>query len=316
MVMLAGKIHEARLHDGRYAKHLALGDSYCLSPKIDGVRCKISPAKYYAKTDSRETVISRNGKPIANKHIRDILSHLPIGFDGEIASSDPTNAEAYKDAIHAAMTIEGEPDDWCFHIFNFETNVADRFEERMQLARRSLAIMPESVLKHCKIVQQYRYGAEPEEVEAMLQQANNFLADGYEGAMLSTTNAPYIDKRCSHTKPWLLKLKPFQDAEAKIVGFIQGMYGDKLKTVPEELWNTAKEECGALILQDCEGKYKNFRCGSGLTAELKKGIWANQSEYLGKYVTFKFLGCGTDERPRHPVFLRFRPEEDMPNADV
>lgn len=313
MPILAANFDENRLTDGSYAKSLGPDDYFMLSPKLDGVRCTIGYTQIWSdKTGSYERIWSRNGKPIPNKFIRQVLETLPGGLDGEIGPVAIRDKDAYKQAIHAAMTIEGKPEDWCFFIFNMvpdpdseDFGLANRLERAKAAVSKWRTEHPD-LAKYARFVEHTRY--EAHEHETILQGAKAFSDAGYEGAMLSCSNAPYLNKRVSPTKPWLLKLKPFLDAEATIIGMLPGRYGTNLKTVPEHLWGTAKEEVGALLLRDCKGAFKVFKCGSGLNAKQKKEFWANRQQIIADntIVTFKYLEVGTDERPRHPIFLRVR----------
>lgn len=308
--MLAANADIARLKDGRYRKYLHEDAQFLLSPKLDGVCCEIREAKYYDKTKSVERVISRNGKPIPNLFIRSVLEQLPVGCIGEIAPVDPTQKHAYQASVSAAMTIEGTPDNWKFWIFNFVDSGI--YSDRMQRVKALINSLPISVSQFVEFVPQYAYVRTC--TEDILLGMQEMVKQGYEGAMLTNTHSLYINRRTSFTKPDLLKLKPFKDAEAEIVGFIQGKYGTNLKTVPEELWGKGKEEIGALLLRSPDGLFRDFKCGTGFSAEQKRDFWQNQDAYLGQTVTYKYLSSGTDMRPRHPVFVRIRPEGDLPCA--
>jgi DNA ligase-1 len=44
----------------------------------------------------------------------------------------------------------------------------------------------------------------------------------------------------------------------------------------------------------------------------RKLLW--EKPPIGRVVKYKHFPYGADEKPRHPVFLGFRPEEDMLSA--
>jgi len=51
--------------------------------------------------------------------------------------------------------------------------------------------------------------------------------------------------------------------------------------------------------------------GDGLTLELRQEVWDNQEKYMGELIKYKFQKHGTKDKPRSPVWLGFRPTEDM-----
>ena len=132
----------------------------------------------------------------------------------------------------------------------------------------------------------------------MLRVIHNDLDNGY-----------HEDKR----DPNLIKVKPFQQSEAIIIGFEEEKYGKNLKTVPEHLWGTTKGRAGKLKvhgLANTPFSDKEWSIGSGLTHEQRQDIYDNFEEnWNNKIITFKYLESGTKNKPRHPVFLGFR--EDL-----
>jgi hypothetical protein len=50
---------------------------------------------------------------------------------------------------------------------------------------------------------------------------------------------------------------------------------------------------------------------SSITHEDRKAMWAKRDELKGKLLTYKFFPCGSDVRPRHPVFKWFRDRRDV-----
>ena len=83
------------------------------------------------------------------------------------------------------------------------------------------------------------------------------------------------------------KVKPSYDAEAVVIGYTEGT-GNRAGMT------------GALIVR--EG-VNEFKIGSGLTH--KDCI---NPPAIGSNITFKFSGRTSRNLPRHPVFLRVRPD--------
>jgi len=115
------------------------------------------------------------------------------------------------------------------------------------------------------------------------------VAAGGEGLVLQHRNARYTVGR-SET---LLKYKPHDDAEARVVAHTagQGKYAGQL---------------GALIVRRPDGL--EFRIGSGFS-----DIERAHPPPVGSYVTYRFDGLTANGTPRFARFLRIR--RDMPPPD-
>jgi len=112
------------------------------------------------------------------------------------------------------------------------------------------------------------------------------VAAGGEGLMLHHRAARYSPGRSRH----LLKLKPYDDAEARVVGYApgKGKYAGML---------------GALIVERPDGL--QFRLGSGFTDAQRA-----DPPPIGSWVTYRYNGLTANGLPRFPRFLRVR--HDLP----
>jgi len=73
--------------------------------------------------------------------------------------------------------------------------------------------------------------------------------------------------------------------------------------------NTVTKQC-----PDCKGSKRmtfNIGTGVGLTEFLRKKIYDNQSDYLGRLIVYKCKQHGMKIKPRHPVMVGFRSEIDL-----
>jgi DNA ligase-1 len=86
----------------------------------------------------------------------------------------------------------------------------------------------------------------------------------------------------------LLKLKPYEDAEARVVGHVPGE-GKYLGML------------GALVVEDTEGR--QFRIGTGFTDAKRR-----DPPPLGSLVTYQFRGRTAKGLPRFASYLRVRDE--------
>ena len=123
------------------------------------------------------------------------------------------------------------------------------------------------------------------------------VAAGEEGIMINIYDAPYEFKRTSN----LLKVKKFNSADLKVIGFEQGTgkYVGKL---------------GAFI---CEYKGGQVKVGSGLTDEQRTEIYKDPFKYIGTIIEIAYFEETKDStgKPslRFPTFKDFRPDKTEPN---
>jgi DNA ligase 1 len=110
------------------------------------------------------------------------------------------------------------------------------------------------------------------------------VAAGGEGLMLHRDGAPYRPGR----SPDLLKLKPYEDAEARVVALIPGQ-------------GRFRGLMGALEVEDGEGR--RFRIGTGFTLAVRR-----DPPPPGTLVTYQYRGRTEAGLPRFASFLRAVPE--------
>jgi DNA ligase 1 len=100
--------------------------------------------------------------------------------------------------------------------------------------------------------------------------------------MLHRADAPYITGR----NDALLKLKPLDDAEATVIGYVpgKGKYEGKM---------------GALQVETADGK--RFQIGTGFTDAVRANPPA-----IGRVVTYTYRGFTKNGLPRFASYLRVR----------
>ena len=260
------------------------------TPKLDGIRCIIQNGK----------ALSRTFKPIPNLYIQGLLSQLEDGFDGEILA----NSKNFQDSQSACMTITGKPK-FTYYIFDFLPEEMDKnktYLNRLHATRGT--ILPE----YCKVLHPKIIN----NLEELQEESNLYLSQGYEGIMIRSLDGPYKFGRSTVNEGYLLKLKPFRDAEAVIIGFEEEMENcneqekdnfGRSKRSSKQANLKGKNTLGALIVI---GDDKQFKVGTGFTQELRKEIWDNRNKYLNQTITYKYQLIGIVCLPRFPVFLRFR----------
>jgi len=260
------------------------------TPKFDGIRCLIR----------KKTPVSRTLKPIPNKHVRAVLSACPNGLDGELIVQNN-----YNKTQSSVMREEGEPN-FEYHVFDVVMDAP--YSERMKvLAEMELPPICKKVL--------------PIEIRtrtSLLAYETRCLQDGYEGVMLRDPEGPYKCGRSTEKEGFLLKLKRFTDAEAKIIDYEELMHNENPLTYDTRGY-AKRASCqenlvpagtlGCFIVEDDAGR--QFKVATGMTAEQRQEYWDNIEDYIGQFVKYKFQEHGTKDLPRFPVFLGFRSVEDM-----
>jgi hypothetical protein len=47
-----------------------------------------------------------------------------------------------------------------------------------------------------------------------------------------------------------------------------------------------------------------------MTDEEKEKVWKEKDSYIGKTIEYKAMLVGSKDLPRHPVYIRMRPDKD------
>jgi DNA ligase-1 len=149
------------------------------------------------------------------------------------------------------------------------------------------------------------------------------LAMGFEGVMLRSVDGPYKQGRATLGQGWLLKVKRYQEAEALILDTYAEMENTN-EEFTNELGRTARSSAKAgKVAKDQLGGFHVVGQGafyngidfdvpnSSITHEERKELWKKRDDLKGKLLVYKFFPCGSDVRPRHPVFKWFRDRRDV-----
>ncbi|MBU1222957.1 MAG: DNA ligase [Gammaproteobacteria bacterium] len=235
---------------------------YWVSEKFDGVR---------AQWDGRSLRFRGGGRVpapawfTANFPVVPLDGELWIGRDrfdalsGTVRKAEPVDAE-WRQVRYLIFELPGAAGDFSARVQQMQTIV-------------ELAAVP-----WLQAVGQTRVA----DRAALMQQLDAVVRAGGEGLMLHRADAPYVTGRSDA----LLKLKPWQDAEAVVVGHTPG---------------TGKYQgmTGALEMEMPDGK--RFRIGSGLTDALRR-----QPPPLGMRITYRYQQLTKNGLPRFPRYLRVR----------
>lgn len=272
------------------------------SEKLDGIRCIIKDGVAY----------SRNLKPIRNTYIQSILGRPELnGLDGELIVGDPNASDCMRVTNSGVMSADGQPD---FRYYVFD--LWDRFYLKYSHAIQEIS----KIRKHNPYITilSQRLCNNAAEVENHETEA---LDAGYEGLILRRPDAPYKYGRSTLREAYLIKLKRYTQEEAVVIGY-EPLYHNENESEKNALGYNQRSSAksgkielpllGALIVL---GKYNDttatFSIGTGFTLNERERLWLNRHELINKIVSYKFFPIGSWDRPRHPVFVSFRSEDDM-----
>ena len=273
-----------------------------VSPKLDGIRCLIT----------EQGPMSRSMKPIRNRYVQEVLSDPAlVGLDGELIVGAATDPDVYRNSNSGVMSAAGEPD-FTYFVFDRWDLHEHPFEERLSALHDLYCNgeLPMQVILHAhtKILSVDRLEAYESEI----------LELGYEGLVTRLPTAPYKFNRSTMKEQGMVKIKRFEDAEAVVIGVEELMHNANEAT-ENALGYTERSShkenqvprgvLGALVCQTPEGI--EFKIGTGFTADLRANLWQVRSSVVGMLVKYKSFKIGVKDKPRHPVFLGFRDEEDM-----
>ena len=270
-------------------KPINYDDKVFMQPKLDGVRCIIQAEKLPFDMGYDVVAYSRTGKQW--KNIDHILFNLKPWFqlnpnvilDGELYNHN------LKDDFEKIISLvrKQKPDDidalesadmvqfHCYDIID-ETKT---FEERMNFITQTVP------RNHC--VKHVRTMVVGNEDQAKVNHARN-LDSGYEGSILRTNDI----YKCGRS--WSLrKFKDFSDAEATIIGYLDGK-GKRTGTL------------GKFIMQDDEGMEFGCPPGKGYTYKDLANMLDNIGDYIGQRATFTFFERTKAGSYRHPLFKCIR----------
>lgn len=271
------------------------------SIKCDGIRAIIKDGVVYSRTMKpipSEVVQKKFGKPEYE------------GFDGELVYGDLFAPDAFNKSTSFCMskhTPEGlDPDKIVFHAFDVVDDAP--------YANRILQLADRAVDEGVKVLPQHWMNT-PEELKNFQKVV---VEEGGEGVMIRSPQGKYKQGRSTLKEGILLKLKIFTDEEAVVVGFEEKMHNTNEAGVDELGYterSTSKEgmvpagTLGSLVVES--DKWGRFNIGTGFDDKMRKEIWENRSKWLGKLVKFKYFEVGVLQKPRFPVFLGRRYEEDL-----
>ena len=247
-----------------------------VQPKLDGLRCCTSSGLF-----------TRSRKPIKMvPHILKVLEKyelMGITFDGELYNHD------YKDDFERIISLvkrekELHKDHELVEYHIYDVNIEGTFHERVDYLKTFESMFKGTPIKLVPTLI-------ATDREHLIKIYEEFLDQGYEGAMARNLDSPYENKRSKH----LQKMKLFQDAEFKVIGITEGR-------------GKLAGHVGSFIceIDDDKGK-RTFKAKADGKQSMLKTYFENEDMWKNKIVTVKFQNYSNRNHvPRFPVAIRFR----------
>jgi len=273
-------------------KNIDWKKEYYIQPKIDGMRCigikeGLKGIKFYSRTGKAITSLQH-----LEKAINDRCWNKEFVMDGEIesgASLEETGAIRRKDeqAEDAVYTLFGvyNYEQWESkrHVEPYITTYAITHDFIEDYGVEGIRIIPTYVIK---------YAESEEKFHALVTEYyQEFLEQGYEGAVLKTANHVYQPSTGSRRSADWIKIKPEETTEGIIVDILEGN-GDHQGLV------------GKFIVKWVDVEFEV--APGNLNHESRKRIWENKESYIGYEVEFKYQVLSIYGVPRHASAIKIR----------
>lgn len=297
------------------------------SPKYDGIRASVQNGVLY----------SRSLKLIPSKQLQAYFGVPELeGVDGELIAGSPTEPGCFQRTTSAVMTrdtLTRKPGTFSskeVSLYVFDQLAGEwegaRFQTRWLNSVNWLSCF--SYLSRVVVVEQEIVVSR----EALDKVVARHSAEGYEGTMLRDPSGLYKQGRSTEREGGLLRIKPFEDAEAIIVD----TYEQQENTNPQETnelgrskrssakagkvgkgtlggFEVVTKQYADLWIGSPFPQEARFRIGTGvgLTDALRKELWKKRKSLVGKIIKYRYQKVGTKDAPRIPIFLGFRDGRDL-----
>ena len=261
-----------------------------MQPKLDGVRCVIQAEFTDVFKDMKVKAYSRTGKEWKNiDHILEQLipffdKYPDVILDGELYNHDLR--DDFETIISLVRRQKPDDIDMLESADLVQFHCYDIIDETKTFEERNRFIVQNVPRNHC-IHHVKTQAVATESLAKVVHQQN--LDNGYEGSILRT-NDIYACKR-SHS---LRKFKDFHDAEAEIIGWVEGK-GKRRGTI------------GKFIAADNDGN----RFGMPVMDNFKylQDNFEDMQTWKGKIATFTYFERTKAGSYRHPLFKCIRDYE-------
>lgn len=270
-----------------------------VSTKLDGIRCVIIGGVAY----------SRSLKPIRNKYIQSIIGNEKYnGFDGELVVGNIYDKDVFQKTTSGVMSEQGEPN-FVFYVFDDFTHPNLPYSERADIMRYKVDTLTDRIkFLGQKLIHNI------DDINSCLEKEQSL---GGEGLILRNSDGVYKFGRSTPKQQLSIKVKFFEQDEFEVIGFEERYTNTNEATVNELGYTSRSSHKDNLIPTNTLGslvlKYGDttFKCGTGFDDALRKEIWDNKEEYVGRLASIRYMSVGSKDLPRVPSFIGWRDKDDM-----
>ncbi len=263
-----------------------------VSTKLDGIRALIVNGE----------VMSRNMKPIRNKHIQAQLRGLPDGLDGELIVGSPNAKTVFNRTSSGVMSTDGTPD-FKFYIFDtflYNAPFTERYDYIKDIKHPRLTLLEQRSVFSLSEIEIYERGV---------------VEDGYEGIMIRQPRAMYKQGRSTHNEGILWKFKRFRDGEVIITGIEEGSHNqnEAFRNKLNELARSTHQAglvpngmVGRLLGEDLVTGEQMVLSPGRMTHDERTRVFKNPELAIGRVATYKAFDYGKVDVPRFMTFQGWR----------
>ncbi len=257
-------------HANRYTENIGISQ-YLVSEKLDGVRGYWDGKNFYTRNGN---LINTPQWFIKGWPNRKLDGELWIGrnrfeeVSGIVRRKQP-NDKGWQNLKFMVFDLHPEPQ---------RLNIP--FEARLKEIH---ALIKQAKSSYLAAIPQFQVDS----VDELNTKLNHLVDKGAEGLMLHKRTVSYRAGRSDD----ILKLKPYWDAEAKVLAHLPGK-------------GKFQGMMGALLVQgvsEAQVKGKQFRIGTGFS-----DVERESPPAVGSVISYRFQGYTKSGLPRFPVFLRER----------
>lgn len=296
-VMLADRYYD--LKDNQKAK-IFNGREFVLQEKLDGFRLTVH------KENGNVRCVSRQGKLITGlvdieNDVRNMVADNFV-LDGEVLLTDregiPSKLQ-YKATSKIVSSKDPEKHGVTLNAFDWvstamwktQDGCGEPYSERYDSLKKTLhATNP----KNIQLCENIYTGSDMSKIDELIVPAK---AKEWEGLMVRFTDSEYAWKRSKD----LLKVKPFKELDAYIVGYEEGT-------------NNNAGKLGAFLCEvEYEGKKLSFKVGGGYSDEERVNFWTQKDELVGRVMSVQYFEITQNTTTmeysvRFPEFLELKEE--------
>lgn len=280
--------------DGKECKNLEeiVKKGVYVSPKFDGYRVLA------VCSHGDVTLYSRNGTvyenfPAVEKLLSELCQDSEFVLDGEIMSDDFNAMQQTALSKKSNKTVG----DIKYHVFGwvpadewkaqeFKTPTKQRLDSLQAFFEANLLKIA-TASNMVMVKQELVYS-----VDKILDMEKDFLAMGYEGAMILPNIPYYLGKKSNR----LMKFKTFMSMDCEVLGLYAGEAGKEFEHTMGGI--SVRQENGELC-----------KCGSGWSIPDRDYMWNNRNEFIGRIVELSYQDLTPDRIMRFPTFVRWRDDK-------